>query len=807
MTQYNTGTITITSGSATVTGTGTAWLTNLQPGAMLVVGEDDPVAFVAAVTADGTLTLETPWPGVSYVNTPYEAVRDFDPQTGAPLLSHGTQYPNAVINRAINLLGAHTNTAVQVNTQYQLAQQAATNAQTAADIALAAPAAGPTYQQQLDVIHQQSGYRDRLTGLPWAITDMAGRAAAWMRPDAILGLLGLLLQSVYRDHYTGGRVPVIGDATGQPLVWAQADGTLEIPALAMSGTVYRDRYPDGRVPLAGDAAGRPVLWALPTGAVEAAEVAVGTPLSRDRHVGGRTPIAVDATGRQLLGATLDGAVAADEIELGPARPIYRDRRPGGVTPVLTDAHGAGLLGLTPDGLLAGGALMAPLTKLRGAYNVVSLPTLTGKFTVAQVQEADGWLSLLIQPTAGTGTMAVPLTSAPIDGEIWYGQSNAGNPGVELALMTSALFPTHVYTFKETAVAWGTTPPGQLTDFAPLSDGAGAPNFGATLYGFAMEQRDRDAGRQRNGRLVFTVSYGGEPISYFVKGTSTYASVLASVTAAVAVAAQYGRTYRCSRIIWVQGESGPYDYTTYKTALAGIIDNLTADVMAITGQATAPLFVIVGTNRYDTLAPPVTGTFLDGVREAQIDLAADRAGTGVIYAGSMYSMPVQADGIHVTTLGRMMLGEMIAAAVEGGAAFTGLKMTSVAISGATLTVSFSIPPDGGALQFDPGPSAGGWVQPTSWYGFYFRDLVGAVAISSVAISATNTVTITLSGAPAGAWELWYAEGPDPVTTQDGWPGARGQLMSRTSRWSTYSRLGYGVPKRFAYYANPFRYQHS
>ncbi|MEA1651847.1 hypothetical protein UAJ10_22885 [Nitrospirillum sp. BR 11164] len=135
MTQYTTGTITLTNGSATVTGMGTVWLANLAPGALLTVSEDDPVAVVAAVTADGSLTLETPWPGASYTNTAYEAVRDFDPSTGAPLLSHGLRNTNVVVNRAILALGKQTATAVNAYVNVQAAQAAAATATTQAGIA------------------------------------------------------------------------------------------------------------------------------------------------------------------------------------------------------------------------------------------------------------------------------------------------------------------------------------------------------------------------------------------------------------------------------------------------------------------------------------------------------------------------------------------------------------------------------------------------------------------------------------------------------------------------------------------------
>lgn len=69
---YDTGTISITQGSVTVTGSGTAWLTNLYPGYLLVIGSPfRAVVAVQTVVSDTQITLAAPWDQPSVSGSPY----------------------------------------------------------------------------------------------------------------------------------------------------------------------------------------------------------------------------------------------------------------------------------------------------------------------------------------------------------------------------------------------------------------------------------------------------------------------------------------------------------------------------------------------------------------------------------------------------------------------------------------------------------------------------------------------------------------------------------------------------------------
>lgn len=103
MSQYKLGTVTVANGSLTVTGQGTAWAGAITAGDLLLIGPGDPVAVVASVQSATSLTLEgAGWQGPTYATpTAYALHRDFEPRTGAPLLSPGDINTVAVFNRAV----------------------------------------------------------------------------------------------------------------------------------------------------------------------------------------------------------------------------------------------------------------------------------------------------------------------------------------------------------------------------------------------------------------------------------------------------------------------------------------------------------------------------------------------------------------------------------------------------------------------------------------------------------------------------------------------------------------------------------
>ena len=104
MSQYKTGTVSVTNGSAVVTGVGTSWLANVNVGdGFVVVGVPVPYT-VAAISNNGQLSLSAPWAGTTVSGAQYAIFRDFTTLLGLPELSQGDIETATIWTRALRLL-------------------------------------------------------------------------------------------------------------------------------------------------------------------------------------------------------------------------------------------------------------------------------------------------------------------------------------------------------------------------------------------------------------------------------------------------------------------------------------------------------------------------------------------------------------------------------------------------------------------------------------------------------------------------------------------------------------------------------
>lgn len=114
MSQYRTGTASVSAGSAVVTGTDTAWLLNAQPGNSFVVKGIPSVYDIASVDSDTQLTLTAPWQGAELAGVQYAIHRDFT-SDGIPEMAQGDIETAAIFTRAMrriqSLLGQITGVA------------------------------------------------------------------------------------------------------------------------------------------------------------------------------------------------------------------------------------------------------------------------------------------------------------------------------------------------------------------------------------------------------------------------------------------------------------------------------------------------------------------------------------------------------------------------------------------------------------------------------------------------------------------------------------------------------------------------
>jgi len=107
MSQYTTGTISMTAGSNIVTGAGVEW-SQISAGDLLVRTGDNVAYEIATITAStSTLTLTTNYP-TTRSSQNYTIFRDFTPNLSLPLLNQGDAQTAEIYNKAMALLDAES---------------------------------------------------------------------------------------------------------------------------------------------------------------------------------------------------------------------------------------------------------------------------------------------------------------------------------------------------------------------------------------------------------------------------------------------------------------------------------------------------------------------------------------------------------------------------------------------------------------------------------------------------------------------------------------------------------------------------
>lgn len=102
MSQYKTGTVSVTNGSATVTGSGTLWSTEIAAGQWFGVDADGVTYQVSAVGSDTQLTLSTNYAGTTGSGKTYFVVRDYTSPDSIPILAPNDIATATVFARAIS---------------------------------------------------------------------------------------------------------------------------------------------------------------------------------------------------------------------------------------------------------------------------------------------------------------------------------------------------------------------------------------------------------------------------------------------------------------------------------------------------------------------------------------------------------------------------------------------------------------------------------------------------------------------------------------------------------------------------------
>lgn len=296
---------------------------------------------------------------------------------------------------------------------------------------------------------------------------------------------------------------------------------------------------------------------------------------------------------------------------------------------------------------------------------------------------------------------------------------------------------------------------------------------ATSYMLAL-RRWHERTTSVSPRLLYSISaVGGVPYASLKKGTTTYSNALAHVTAAKNIAEANGWDYQVPSLSIVHGESQK-DTTQaqYVAILAEWISDYRADVVAITGQAIAPVAFI------SQMLTGESGT-IPAIPLAQMQ--AHNENPSIVMVGPKYAYGYF-DQYHMTADGYIKMGELEARAerlTQVSGKWQPLKVVSAVRSGSTLTLKLNNLPNGNAAT--PGPigrvvvDAASIVDPGN-AGFE----LSAGSITSVVAGADGaSIVITATAEIAAGTTLTYALQPGLNSPQSG-AGRRGCVRDSDMR---------------------------
>jgi len=121
MSQYKTGTASVTNGSATVTGTNTLWLANVTAGDSFTIAGDGVMYDVASVDSDTQITLSVAYAGVTASGVVYAIGTGFTVPDNFPEMSQGDIETATIFTRAMRKIQGKF-TGIAINTTAEIGQ-------------------------------------------------------------------------------------------------------------------------------------------------------------------------------------------------------------------------------------------------------------------------------------------------------------------------------------------------------------------------------------------------------------------------------------------------------------------------------------------------------------------------------------------------------------------------------------------------------------------------------------------------------------------------------------------------------------
>lgn len=347
-----------------------------------------------------------------------------------------------------------------------------------------------------------------------------------------------------------------------------------------------------------------------------------------------------------------------------------------------------------------------------------------------------------------------------------GNSNSNGYGASPALTTTQAFGNLTLN----------SPTGP--SFVPLIEGLGN-NAGGSGVESPLSMTGNQISKQSPGYIaaVFNNSQLGADYAALKQGTSAYNAGLTSISTAKTAAAGRGQAFQVVAAVYMAGgtdfgEAVPA--ATYQANMVQYQANWQADVFALTGQTgTLPLFLDIN-SKWTELGPPAareTPTYAGGGNGIQFGvLNAWMANQGKIFVVGPHYQQTFLPGTtgpydHTDNVSNRRYGEMTGKAMKkvlvDGQAWVPLVPRAISISGATITFQCWVPVPPLVIDVTTVPDWTGSVGTGGAYrykGFEFFDDSGSPPhITAIAVSAGDTLTITLASTPtgtAGSFRLRY-----------------------------------------------------
>jgi len=295
-----------------------------------------------------------------------------------------------------------------------------------------------------------------------------------------------------------------------------------------------------------------------------------------------------------------------------------------------------------------------------------------------------------------------------------------------------------------------------------------------------------------GLITHHRTVGGTGLGTYVNGQARYATSMQAIDDAVIEAAgsvEYIALLEGSAIF--ADELAAVSWATTEAALLTLLADWQDELVTRTGQTRRPPMVTYQLGWWQNGATPIAAGY------ALDQLALALSNPEFIIATPAYPGNVGGDNIHLTNEGyrwlSSTLGEILARIHVDGDTWLPLHAVNATASGNDVILTYSMPPDGGAVQLNT--TAYTWRSAAAsgtTHGFRYIEGANPARTVTGVVASGNTVTVTLDGAAVAGSELGYADfGAQPPNAASG--NVCSQLVTTTADsveihwWAAAQRL--------------------